>query len=63
MDTTETDTRAVQATPEPCQCHESFAAILPMHPGHCCFWPEDATCHDAEVDAWFRENRRRREAS
>lgn len=48
------------ADPAPCQCHRSFAAVLPTHAGHCCFWGSDATCHPAEVANWFRASLRRR---
>ena len=40
----------------PCQCHDSFAAVSPTHPGHCCFVPDTQTCHAAEVAAWERRN-------
>lgn len=44
---------------EPCKCHKSFASVIPMHTGHCCFYPETQTCHEAEVAAWVQENETR----
>jgi hypothetical protein len=38
----------------PCQCHQSFAYISPIHSGHCCFIPETQTCHPDEVAEWER---------
>jgi len=41
--------------PEPCQCHASFAAVSPTHPGHCCFWPLAQSCHPEAVAEWERQ--------
>lgn len=45
---------AVDVAPGPCRCHDSLAAISPIHPGHCCFLPASQDCHRAEVEAWER---------
>lgn len=45
---------------EPCQCHQSFASVVPSHRGHCCFFPATQTCHPAEVAEWERQNALRR---
>lgn len=47
--------------PGPCQCHTSFAYIVPTHGGHCCFFPASQTCHPAEVAEWERQRDLRRE--
>jgi hypothetical protein len=39
---------------EPCQCHGSFAAVSPTHPGHCCFLPADQDCHPEAIAEWER---------
>jgi hypothetical protein len=54
-----TNTTTAAEVGEPCRCHKNFAAIAPMHPGHCCFQPATQTCHEAEVAAWEAENARR----
>jgi hypothetical protein len=46
--------RVMDDDPRPCQCHDSFAAVSPTHPGHCCFLPADQDCHREEVEAWER---------
>jgi hypothetical protein len=50
----ETADRGAEDTPEPCQCMTSFAAISPIHSGHCCFLPATQTCHPEEVAEWER---------
>jgi len=46
----------------PCQCHTSFAAVSPTHPGHCCFWPLAQACHPEAVAEWERQRDLRRPA-
>jgi hypothetical protein len=46
--------------PDPCQCLKSFAAVSPIHPGHCCFLPATQTCHPVEVAEWERQRDARR---
>ena len=43
---------------DPCKCHNSHAAVVPSHTGHCCFFPEGQTCHTEEVAAWVAEHER-----
>lgn len=50
---------AARSQPEPCQCMTSFAAVSPIHPGHCCFVPATQTCHPEEVAEWERGRDRR----
>jgi hypothetical protein len=45
--------------PDPCRCVHSYAAVSPMHDGHCCFFPATQICHDEEVAAWSAERDRR----
>ena len=44
-----------KAGSDPCQCMTSFAAVSPIHPGHCCFLPASQACHAAEVAEWERQ--------
>lgn len=44
---------------EPCQCHNSHAAVIPFHSGHCCFYPETQDCHPDAVVEWVAEHERR----
>lgn len=37
----------------PCRCHQSRAAVSPIHDGHCCFLPASQTCHPVELAAWI----------
>lgn len=47
-----------EASETPCRCHGSHAAVTPFHPGHCCFFPPDRTCHPEEVTSWEAEHDR-----
>jgi hypothetical protein len=54
--TTETPVSCPPSAAEPCQCHKSFASVVPSHRGHCCFFPATQACHPAEVAEWEQQS-------